>query len=308
MNFELLSQSLHTLHQKYKNLQDGKLASYIPELALVKPNLFAISVTSVNGETFSIGDNQTDFTLQSTSKPFMYGLALNDHTAEYVHSKVGVEPSGEAFNSIIELEKKTHRPFNPMINSGAIAIANQIQSKDSIHRIDRMLEHFSILTNRSLKINHQVFESEKKTAHRNRAIAHLLRHFDVIGDDIEETLDLYFKQCSVMTNIENLSLMAATLANKGVHPLSKKPIYSADSTRQTLSLMLSCGMYDTAGTWAYTVGIPAKSGVSGAIFAVIPGKLGIAVYSPLIDDHGHSVRGLNVIQDLGKEFNLSLLS
>lgn len=308
MTFDQLPTVLKNIHLKNHSIDQGQLASYIPELARVNPALFAISITLVNGETMSFGDSKVDFTLQSTSKPFMYGLALTEHGADYVHSKVGVEPSGEAFNSIIELEKKTHRPFNPMINSGAIAIANQIQSKDSQHRIDRMLEHFSDLCGRSVKINHQVFESEKKTAHRNRAIAHLLRHFDVIGDDIEETLDLYFKQCSVMVNIENLSQMAATLANNGLQPITKKNIYSATHTRQILSLMFSCGMYDTAGTWAYTTGIPAKSGVSGAIFAVIPGQMGIAVYSPLIDSHGHSVRGLKTLQDFSQLFNLSLFS
>lgn len=296
------------LYQKYKNLNSGHLADYIPELATVDPGLFAISVTDISGRTISYGDTQFDFTLQSTSKPFMYGLALNQHGADYVHSRVGIEPSGEAFNSIIELEKKTHRPFNPMINSGAIAIANQIQNTTGQHRIDRMLEHYSSLSNRQVKINHQVFESEKKTAHRNRAIAHLLRHFNVIGDDIEDTLDLYFKQCSVMMNIENLSLLAATLANTGKNPVSNQQIFSSEINQKILSLMFTCGMYDTAGEWAYTVGLPAKSGVSGAIFAVIPRQLGIAVYSPLINSHGHSERGLRVIQDFAQKYHFNLFN
>jgi len=296
------------LYQKYKNHNSGHLADYIPELATVDPRLFAISVTDISGRTFSYGDIQFDFTLQSTSKPFMYGLALNQHGADYVHSRVGIEPSGEAFNSIIELEKKTHRPFNPMINSGAIAIANQIQNTSNQHRIDRMLEHYSNLSNRQVKINHQVFESEKKTAHRNRAIAYLLRHFNVIGDDIEDTLDLYFKQCSIMMNIKNLSLLAATLANTGKNPISKNQIYTSDINQKILSLMFTCGMYDTAGEWAYTVGLPAKSGVSGAIFAVVPGQLGIAVYSPLINHHGHSERGLKVIQEFAQKYHLSLFN
>jgi len=296
------------LYQKYKNLQSGHLADYIPELATVDPGLFAISITDISGHTISYGDTGFDFTLQSTSKPFMYGLALKQHGADYVHSRVGIEPSGEAFNSIIELEKKTHRPFNPMINSGAIAIANQIQNTSGQHRIDRMLEHYSVLSNRQVKINHQVFESEKKTAHRNRAIAHLLRHFNVIGDDIEDTLDLYFKQCSVMMNIENLSLLAATLANTGKNPVSNEQIFSAEINQKILSLMFTCGMYDTAGEWAYTVGLPAKSGVSGAIFAVIPRQFGIAVYSPLINHHGHSERGLKVIQDFAQKYQFNLFN
>lgn len=297
---------VQNLLNRYRHINDGSLADYIPELAKINPNLFAISITDLNGQVFSAGDIHQDFTLQSTSKPFVYGLALNLHGPEYVHSRVGIEPSGEAFNSIIELEKKTHLPFNPMINSGAIAIANQIQSDQENHRVDKVLNLFSNLTNRTVKINYQVYESEKKTAHRNRAIAHLLRHFNVIYDDIEETLDLYFKQCSMMVNVENLSMMAATLANQGINPITQKEIYSSTHNQKILSLMFTCGMYDTAGEWAYTVGLPAKSGVSGAIIAVVPGKYGIAVYSPLINEHGHSIRGLNVIRDLSQQLKLSL--
>jgi len=296
---------IESLLSQYKTENSGVLADYIPELAKVNPDLFAISITNIKGQVFSCGDNLQDFTLQSTSKPFVYGLALSLHGPQYVHQRVGIEPSGEAFNSIIELEKRTHLPFNPMINSGAIAIANQIQS-DENHRVDKVLNLFTDLTNRTVKINYQVYESEKKTAHRNRAIAHLLRHFNVIHDDIEETLDLYFKQCSIMVNVDNLSLMAATLANQGSNPVTQKKIYSSIDNQKILSLMFTCGMYDTAGEWAYTVGLPGKSGVSGAMIAVVPGQYGIAVYSPLINDHGHSIRGLKVLEDLSQKLKLSL--
>lgn len=289
-----------------KKINSGKLASYIPELANVNPDLVAISITLVNGETFSVGDTTSSFTLQSTSKPFAYGLALEDLGVDYVHSKVGVEPSGEAFNSIIELEKKTHRPFNPMINSGAIAIANMIQDKNGVQRQKRILNLFSDLAGRDLDFNQSVFLSEKKTAHRNRAIAHLLRHFEVIGDDIEESLDLYFNQCSINVNVTDLSLMAATLANNGIQPKTKKKIYSENNIHKILSLMFSCGMYDTAGTWAFNVGIPSKSGVSGAIFGVIPNQLAIACYSPLIDEHGHSEKGVFAITEIAKKLNLNI--
>ncbi|MDO9180781.1 MAG: glutaminase A [Bacteriovorax sp.] len=302
---------LKKIHEKYLPSTKGSLASYIPELAKIDPNLFAISITTVDGKTYSHGDINSFFTLQSTSKPFTYGLALMDHGPEFVHQRVGVEPSGEAFNSIIELEKNSHRPFNPMINSGAIAVASMIQDKlldnNEIYiRSDRMLDLFSSLCGKKLEINEQVFLSEKKTAHRNRAIAHLLRHFDVIGNDIEESLDLYFKQCSVEINIIDLSQMAATLANQGVQPISKIKIYDEQYITDMIGLIFTCGMYDTAGAWAYQVGIPAKSGVSGAIFGVIPGVMGIAVYSPLIDDHGHSVRGVNAIKDISQELKLNI--
>lgn len=303
-----LDQLINEIHYHHNENSHGHLASYIPELAKINPDLFAISITTIDGKTISCGDKEALFTLQSTSKPFTYGQALMDHGPQFVHQRVGVEPSGEAFNSIIELEKKTHRPFNPMINSGAIAVANMIHDKNKINRSERMIKLFSDLSNRSLKINENVFLSEKKTAHRNRAIAHLLRHFEVIGDDIEESLDLYFKQCSVEVNVTDLSQMAATLANRGVQPVSKNKIYDEQFTTDMIGLMFTCGMYDTAGSWAYHVGIPAKSGVSGAIFGVIPGVMGIAAYSPLIDDHGHSIRGVCAIREISKKCHLNIFN
>lgn len=292
--------------QQVQTIQDGNLASYIPELANVNPQQFAMAVVTVDGKCVSFGDDHSLFTLQSTSKPFTYGLALEEHGEAFVHSRIGVEPSGEAFNSIIELEKKTHRPFNPMINSGAIAVANMIQDKESIDREQRVLSLFSELAGRKLDYNHEVFLSEKKTAHRNRAIAHLLRHFEVIGDDIEESLDLYFKQCSIDANVKDLAAMAATLANNGLQPLTNKRIYKEENITRMISLMFTCGMYDSAGTWAYTVGIPAKSGVSGALFGVVPGKMGIACFSPLIDSHGHSLKGVHAMREFAKKLGMNI--
>jgi glutaminase len=299
---------LKQIEQNVKNITGGNLASYIPELNNVDPNLFAMAIATVDGEIYQTGNIDALFTVQSTSKPFTYAYVLDQLGESHVHSRVGVEPSGEAFNSIIELEKKTHRPFNPMINSGAIAIANMIQNTNAKERTQVMIDLFSQLAGRQLQYDQQVFISEKNTAHRNRAIAHLLRHFEVIGDDIEESLDLYFKQCSITTNISDLAYMAATLANNGVQPKTKQPIYKAENIAKTLSLIFTCGMYDTAGTWAYSVGIPAKSGVSGAIFGVIPGKFGIACYSPLIDDHGHSIKGVAAIKELSANLKLNLFT
>ena len=309
-----MNQNLNKLLQDVYNSNiknnQGLLASYIPELAKKRSDLFAISITTIDGVTYSYGDSQELFTMQSTSKPFTYGQALMDHGKEFVHNRVGVEPSGEAFNSIIELEKNTHRPFNPMINSGAIAVASMIQDKvegpNLIKRDDRVLNLFSKLCNRKLKIDDAVFSSEKKTAHRNRAIAHLLRHFEVIGDDIEESLDLYFKQCSIDLNVIDLSQMAAVLANGGIQPVSKQKIYDKEIVSKMIGLMFTCGLYNSAGAWAFNVGIPAKSGVSGAIFAVIPGQMGISAYSPLIDEHGHSIRGTRALEEIAKKLNLNI--
>jgi glutaminase len=227
-------------------------------------------------------------------------MVLQDMGRMFVMSKVGVEPTGEAFNSIVELEKNTHRPYNPMINSGAIAISSFIRDESE------MTNFFSGFAGKTLRIDESVFQSEKKTAHRNRSIAHLLRHFEVIDRNIDESLDIYFKQCSFMVNTVDLSIMAATLANHGIHPLTHQNAIKEEYVGDVLSLMFTCGMYDSSGKWAYSVGIPAKSGVSGAIFGVVPGKMGIAVYSPSINIHGNSVRGLKVFQDLSRELNLSI--
>lgn len=288
------------LHNTYRTCREGVRASYIPELAKANENHFAIVITTVDGEVYKIGDHDILFSMQSTSKPFSYGMVLEEMGRVFVMSKVGVEPTGEAFNSIVELEKNTHRPYNPMINSGAIAISSFIRSEEE------MIRYFSGFAGRKLEISNTIFESEKATAHRNRSIAHLLRHFEVIEGNIDLALDLYFKQCSFMVDTTDLSAMAATLANKGIQPHKHFRAITDDYAGDVLSLMFTCGMYDTSGKWAYSVGIPAKSGVSGAIFGVVPGEMGIAVYSPNINDHGHSIRGLKVFQDLSREMNLSI--
>lgn len=296
------------LIKKYRPEISGAQASYIPELAKADPNLFAIAVVTCNGKIFQAGDIDHHFSLQSASKPFVYGMALEEHGRDFMRSRVGVEPSGEAFNSIVELEKNTHRPYNPMINSGAIAVSSFIHDTKETKRLDRVLKLFSDYTGHSMQLDEAVFLSEKKTAHRNRSIAHLLRHFEIIGDDIDESLDLYFQQCSILANTVDLAKMAATLANNGIQPQTNKVIIQKNYVPDVLSLMFTCGMYDSAGEWAYTVGLPAKSGVSGGILAVVPGKMGIAAYSPLIDQHGHSIRAVHAIKDIVKEYKLNIFA
>jgi len=304
-----LQQVINNYYQKYKLLRSGSLADYIPELAKANPDHFGIALVTVDGKIYSAGDCGQNFTLQSASKPFVYGLALEAIGREKMLSKVGVEPTGEAFNSIIELEKESHRPYNPMINSGAIAVSSLISGKNFTDRLKKIVHLFEQFCGHPVAVDETVFESEKKTAHRNRAIAHLLKHFGIIEEDhIDEALDLYFKQCSLLVNTVDLATMAATLAAGGIHPHSKKQIFSSDTSRDILSLMFTCGMYDSAGKWAYTVGLPAKSGVSGGLFASLPGSFGIAVYSPLIDQHGHSCRGLKVLEDFSRDFSLSVFS
>tara|TARA_B110001454_G_scaffold219057_1_gene249648 strand:- start:92167 stop:93171 length:1005 start_codon:yes stop_codon:yes gene_type:complete len=288
--------------------QDGKLADYIPELAKVNPNYFSATIVNAHGESFSVGDKDQLFSLQSTSKPIVYSLALKQHGAEYVHSKVGVEPTGEAFNSIIELEKHSHRPFNPMINSGAIATTSLISGDNGVSKLQAIVNYISELAGRPLSIDSAIFKSERETAHRNRAIAHLMKHFNVMTSEIDETLDNYFNQCSILVTTQDLAMIAASMATQGRQPLTNKQLMTPNHVTKTLSLMFTCGMYDTAGEWAFKVGLPAKSGVSGAIFVVVPGKFGLAVYSPKVDDHGHSVRGRLLVENLVHELGLNIFN
>ncbi len=305
-NQEFVTKNLNSVYNLFKSESSGEVATYIPELAKVDPDLFSISITDLLGQTLTVGDGACGFTMQSTSKPVLYGLALNQRGSDFVHSKVGVEPTGEAFNSIIELEQKSHRPFNPMINSGAIATTSLILGTDFKSKFNSILNHFESYVGHSLMVDENVYESEQRTAHRNRAIAYLMKHFNVIDTDIEETLNLYFKQCSIIVRTEDLSRIAATFANQGTVPGSKHSVVKPEYSTQILSLMFSCGMYDTAGKWAFRVGLPAKSGVSGAIFASVPGRFGIAAYSPRIDEHGHSVRGRLAIEELGRRLNANI--
>ncbi len=294
---------LRELYDKYLPLRDGKVADYIPELAKADPGSFGISVVTKDGQTFSAGDVKQQFTIQSISKPFVFGLALEMHGREHVLSKVGVEPTGEAFNAIV-LDEASNRPFNPMVNSGAVATADLIEGKDFPERVSRLIGMFSKYCGRQVYVDNTVFMSERATGHRNRAIGHLMLNFGMVRDRIEESLELYFQQCSMMVSCHDLAVMGATLANGGVNPISGERAIEQQYVKYLLSIMLSCGMYDYAGEWAYRVGIPSKSGVAGGIVAVIPGVAGIGIYSPPLDAKGNSVRGIKVFEELSERFGL----
>ena len=295
------------LHDKYQEIDEGSVADYIPELALAKPEWFGICVVTTDGREFEVGDCDKLFTIQSISKAFVYGLALEDNGREYVNSKVSVEPTGEAFNSII-LDEATNRPYNPMVNAGAIATTDLIKGNGATERLKRVLNMFKRYTGRELDINVPVFLSEKATGNRNKAIAYLMLNFGMVTDRIEETLDLYFQQCSIMVNGRDLAMMAATLANGGVNPITRERAIDERYVQDVISVMLTCGMYDYSGEWAYNVGIPAKSGVGGGITAVVPQKLGIGTFSPPLDAKGNSYRGIRVCQDISHDFGLHLFN
>ena len=281
------------------------MADYIPELAKANPEDFGIVLATPDGRVYAVGDWEKTFTIQSISKPFMYGLALRLLSPSFMEKKVGVEPSGDAFNAI-SLDPRTGIPRNPMINAGAIATAAQVWRHDPGRAEALTLEFFSALAGRPLAVNESVYESERASGHRNRAISHLLRNAAVIEEEPEPGLDLYFRQCSIGVTCRDLAVMAATLACQGRNPLTQdEPLNPAITTRM-LAVMGSCGMYDYAGQWLYDVGMPAKSGVGGGVLAVVPGRLGIAVYSPRLDAFGNSVRGIATCRRLSQALELHL--
>ncbi len=285
----------------------GQVATYIPELAKADPNWFGLCIATASGAVYEVGDTRQEFTIQSISKPFVYGLALEDNGRDTTLARVGVEPTGDAFNSI-SLDPGTGRPRNPMINAGAIATAGLIEGKSPAARFRRILETFSLYAGRELVLDETVYRSESETGHRNRAIGHMLRNFDKLTSDPGPTTDLYFKQCSISVNCRDLGIMAATLANRGVNPLTGRQALRGEYVESVLSVMGTCGMYDYAGEWLYNVGIPAKSGVAGGVLAVLPGQIGIGVFSPRLDAHGNSVRGIRICEALSRKLELHLFN
>lgn len=295
------------LYNKYASELSGEVSHAFPALSMVDPDLFAISAYGINGDHFHIGDYDESFTIQSISKPFSYALALEQKGLSFVESKVGVEPTGEDFDTIIKIDDQ-NRPFNPMVNSGAIATTGLIAPDKFKTAEEELLTFLGNFAGRELSIDPQVYQSESNHGHKNWAIAHLLRHFKVLSKDFKEALDLYFKQCSVRVNCDDLAVMAATLANNGINPITKTECIKPDNLRSVLSILFTCGMYNYSGEWAFDVGLPAKSGICGGIILVIPGVMGVAIYSPRLDKRGNSVRGLKLSEEMSEVFNLHMFA
>lgn len=298
-----LDEICRNVYRRVEPLDGGELASYIPELARVDPDRFAIATVTVNGESALTGDHAQLFTIQSISKLLLYGLALETHGRERVMRRAGVAPTGDPFNAI-ELDEKLHRAPNPMVNSGAIAMTDMVEGRDFAERVDTVLSLFERYLGRRPDVDRAVCASEDASGHRNRAIGYLLLDQGIVDDRVAETLDLYFLQCSILVTAADLALVGATIANNGVHPITGDQIVGPKVARDMLTVALTCGMYDYAGEWAYTVGIPAKSGVGGGLVGMLPGVGGLAVYSPRLDEHGNSVRGIRVFEQLSREFDL----
>lgn len=296
---------LEELHARHAGVDAGEVATYIPELSLVDPDLFGICIATVDGAVYETGDTRAPFTIQSMSKPLTYGLALERLGTDAVRGRIGVEPSGDAFNEI-SISPETGMPRNPLINAGAIACAGLVATDVEDDPFGLLLATYSLYAGRDLDLDESVYRSESDTGHRNRGMAHILRNFGVI-DDPDAALDLYFRQCSVAVECRDLAVIAATFANGGLNPITGKRAVGENVVRDVLSVMASCGMYDFAGEWLVSVGLPAKSGVSGGVFAVLPGRLGIAVFSPRLDAQGNSVRGIAVCRDLSQDLAVHLV-
>jgi len=284
---------------------EGQVATYISELATADPSAYGLCVMSVEGHCYAYGAVDVPFTIQSISKIFAYALALETRGFDAVDALIDVEPSGEAFNELSP-DSRTRRPRNPMINAGAITASSLLPGEGPEQQVAALLSCLGSFVDHPLEIDERVYASEAATGHRNRAIAHLLRSVDVIGGDPMAAVDVYFRQCSILVTARDLALLAATLANGGVQHSTGRLLVSRAVLRRVLSVMASCGMYDGAGHWMTEVGLPAKSGFSGGILAVLPSQFGVASYAPPLNEHGNSVRGVAAFRSLSERYGSHL--
>ncbi|MBR0872742.1 glutaminase A [Bradyrhizobium tropiciagri] len=297
---------LHACYADFLPEDGGTVADYIPELGKADPAHFGISLATLDGHVYEVGDTKVPFTIQSMSKPFVFALALDTLGAERVESVIGVEPSGDPFNSI-RLNAENH-PFNPMVNAGAIACSGLIHTAKGDGAFEFIRQALSRFAGRELGVDEAVYASESATGDRNRAIGYLLRTNGVIAENVPDVLDVYFRQCAILVTARDIAVMAATLANRGINPLTEQQVMTPYAISRALSVMTSSGMYDYAGEWIYRVGVPAKSGVGGGILAALPARLGLGSYSPKLDKHGNSVRGIKVCEALSAHYDLHMLN
>jgi len=300
---EEIKKGLKESYNSFKKLNTGKNATYIPELAKVNPNLFGIAIVTADGKEFYIGDADTAFSIQSISKPLIYGLALKDNGKD-INSKIGLNATGDRFNSIKAIETALNHIQNPMVNSGAIQTTSFIKGKTSAEKWERALEFIRALSDGKPYLGEAVYKSETATNKRNQAIAKLLDAYGMMASEPNEALDRYTKACSIMVTTRQLALIGATLANNGVNPITKKNVLASEYVHDVVSGMSVNGLYETSGEWWVKVGVPAKSGVAGGLLGVVPNKLAIAVFSPPLDDAGNSVRAQKVIEYFSEAWKL----
>jgi glutaminase len=292
-------------HAKYKGLQDGKNADYIPILTETPSELFGVVIVTRDGKVYSAGDVDYLFSIQSVSKPFTAALIMAQQGPKVLKEKIGVEPTGMVFNSKLALGVYEDS-VNPLVNAGAIAAVSLVQASSEADRWNKVSQNLSDFAGRPLTVLEKVYESEYTTSFGNRGIANLLYNWGRLYSDPEEALRVYTRQCSVGVSARDLGMMGATLANGGVNPLTKKQVMPAMHVPELLAVMATAGFYDESGDWMYTAGLPAKTGVGGGIVAVVPGRFAIAAFSPRLNEAGNSVRALNAIRDIAGELGVGV--
>jgi len=303
-----IAETVTAAHARHKKNRRGKNASYIPALAEVDPQLFGVCVATVDGQTFSAGDATTEFALESISKVFTAALAIQQVGPRAFHRKVGADPTGEAFNSVLALELHNDKPNSPMVNAGAMTATSLVSATDADDRSRQILQIQTDFAGRPITVSEQIASSERATNFHNRAIAWLLLCGGYMYCDPMEACDVYTLQCSTLVTAVDLAIMGATLANGGINPVTGKRVIAQPNVSHVLSLMAMEGLYTASGDWAYTVGLPAKSGVGGGLVAVSPGKLAIAAFSPPLDKAGNSVRAQAAITQIARTLRLGLFN
>ncbi|GAA3726300.1 glutaminase A [Flavobacterium ginsengisoli] len=296
LNKQNIQNTLNEAFNKFKDVKEGKNADYIKELANVDPNIFGIALVTAEGAIYTKGDITSMVSIQSISKVFTMAKVIEQEGSQFLEDKIGVNATGLPFNSIVAIEMHKGDKINPLVNPGAIATTSLIRGNDSIAKWKEIQKIQSDFAGRELSLNRPVYISEAGDNLRNQAIAHLLLAYNRIYFDPVQATDLYTKQCALNVNVKDLATMAATLANGGVNPVTKNKVVSQTTVMYTLPVMATAGLYDNSGIWLFNSGLPAKSGVGGGILAVCPGKFGIAVISPPLDNSGNSLKAQKVIQ------------
>lgn len=300
-----IQQVVNQAYQEFKDVQEGKNADYIKELAKVDPSIYGIVVVDTDGNIYAAGDNVSQVSIQSVSKAFVLSLVLEESGPMVIKEKVGANATGFPFNSIIAMEINRESGINSMVNAGAIATTSLVNGATADAKWNNIVAKLSDFAGRKLTVDEPVYISEAGDNQRNVAQAQLLKAYDKIYFDADESVDVYTRQCALSVNARDLATMAATLASGGINPISRKRVVSAETVSYTLPVMATAGLYENSGKWLYQTGLPAKSGVGGALIAVVPGKFGIAVVSPPLDEAGNSVKGQLAINYIVEKLKLN---
>lgn len=298
---------LRTVYETVKTETGGQNASYIPELAKVDPKIYGISICTCDGTIYNIGDYKTRVAIESVSKVFSLILALEERGIKEVQEKIGSDSSFLPFNSAIAMEISNNKTLNPFVNAGAMATTSLMYDKSKKKYWTKIHKNMNNFAGRELEISKQIYKSESMTNGHNKGLAYLLQAHGKFYGDVESSVDIYTKQCSVLTCSEDIAVMAATLANNGINPKTNKKVMSKKNITYVLGQMLVGGLYQYSDDWIIDVGIPSKSGVGGVILCVVPGIMGIGIVSPPLDDAGNSFKGIKTAELLSKNLNLSVL-